>query len=46
MLEVSIMMVIMALLVLVLAGWVPSALDKMDRLAHGPDVDQSQDPNE
>ena len=40
MLEVSMMVVIMALLVLVLGGWVKSALDKLDRLAHDPDVDR------
>ena len=46
MLEVSIMMVIMALLVLVLAGYVPAALDAMDRLAQDPDGDQPKDRNE
>jgi hypothetical protein len=39
-------MTIMVLLVLVLAGYVPPALDAMDRLAHDPDVDQDQDHNE
>jgi hypothetical protein len=43
MLEVAIMVVLMALLVLVLAGYVPPALDAMDRLAHDPDVDQDED---
>ena len=46
MLEMAIMVVIMALLVLVLAGYVPPALDTMDRLAHDPDVDQPEDRNE
>jgi hypothetical protein len=38
MLEVTILAVIMALLVLVLAGYVPPALDAMDRPADDPDV--------
>lgn len=46
MLELTIMVVLMALLVLVLAGYAPSALDAMDRLAHDPDVDQDEDRNE
>jgi hypothetical protein len=37
-LEVTILAVIMALLVLVLAGYVPPALDAMDRPADDPDV--------
>jgi hypothetical protein len=44
MLELTIMVVLMALLVL--AGYAPSALDAMDRLAHDPDVDQDEDRNE
>jgi hypothetical protein len=39
MLEVTIMVVITALLVLVLAGYVPPALDAMDRSADDPDVE-------
>jgi hypothetical protein len=39
MLEMSIMVVTMALLVLVLAGYVPPALDAMDRRADDPDID-------
>jgi|Tabmets5t2r1_1033131.scaffolds.fasta_scaffold187705_2 hypothetical protein len=46
MLEMAIMVVIMALLALVLAGYVPPALEEMDRLAHDPDVDQPPDRNE
>ena len=46
MLEMTIMVVIMALLVLVLAGYVPRALDRLDRLGHDPDVDQGDDRNE
>ena len=40
------MVVLMALLVLVLAGYVPPALDAMDRPAHDPDVDPDEDHNE
>jgi hypothetical protein len=43
MLNVAMMVVIMALLVTVLAGYVPPALEAMDRLAHDPDADQSDD---
>jgi hypothetical protein len=46
MLEVAVMVIIMALLAQVLAGYVPSALDAVDRLAHDPDVDQPEDRNE
>ena len=43
MLEMAIMVVIMALLVFVLAGYVPPALDAMDRLARDPDAGQDED---
>ena len=46
MLELAIMVVMMALLVIVLAGYVPPALDAMDRLAHDADVDWPEDRNE
>ena len=46
MLELTIMVIILALLVVVLAGYLPPALDAMDRLAHDPDVDQPGDHNE
>ena len=36
------MVVLMALLVLVLAGYVPPALDTMDRLAHDQDEDHKE----
>ena len=46
MLEGSIIVVIMALLAVVLAGYVPPTLDAIDRLAHDRDVDQGDDRNE